>query len=357
MNDRENLISLLRRQGYERMPPLYSPSPAVQKKLDDYAAETGYVLPRQAFDDLPQPTERAPKTQEFWQAWWGRTFRPGTLFTNWGCAHEPGSAASYHMTHMYHPLEEMETAEELLQYPYPDYEEQPSPQMLAAARSIRDAGRFSMGNMQCTVWETAWYMRGMEVLMMDMMTDPPLAELVLDKVTEQAIRRARCFALAGADGIYLGDDIGGQSTILMSRELYCRFLKPRLQAVIDAARAVKPDIIVFYHSCGYVQPFIDDLIEAGVDVLNPIQPESMDFRTVFDRYHDRLSFCGTVGTQTTMPFGTPEQVRREVFETLDYVGPAGGLLICPTHVLEPEVPVENVIAYLDACRDYRPAGR
>ena len=106
---------------------------------------------------------------------------------------------------------------------------------------------------------------------------------------------------------------------------------------------------------GYVEPLRRDLpglIEAGIDVLNPVQPECMDFREIHERYGDRLSFHGTVGTQSVMPFGTPEDVRRTVFENLDIAGPDGGLYVCPTHLLEPEVPVENVIAYIEACRDY-----
>ena len=143
-----------------------------------------------------------------------------------------------------------------------------------------------------------------------------------------------------------------QRTPMMSRELYCQWLKPRLEKVIRAAKAVKGDILIFYHSCGYVEPFIDDLIEAGVDVLDPVQPECMDFAEIHARYGDRLSFHGTIGTQTTMPYGTPEEVRREVFRNLDIAGSRGGLLVCPTHMLEPEVPVENVAAYIEACRDY-----
>ena len=87
-------------------------------------------------------------------------------------------------------------------------------------------------------------------------------------------------------------------------------------------------------------------------LLDPVQPETMDFRRLHEMYGDRLSFHGTLGTQSVMPFGTPEEVRRTVFENLDIAGEKGGLLVCPTHLLEPEVPVENVIAYIKACADY-----
>ena len=127
---------------------------------------------------------------------------------------------------------------------------------------------------------------------------------------------------------------------------------PRLKRVIDEAKAINPDVVIFYHSCGRVTELIPSLIKAGIDVLDPVQPETMDFRQLHEMYGDKLSFHGTLGTQSVMPFGTPEDVRRTVFENLDIAGEKGGLFVCPTHLLEPEVPVENVIAYIKACADY-----
>ena len=243
--------------------------------------------------------------------------------------------------------------EELMAYPFPEFVPGPTQAQTREAAQAHEEGRFALGDMQCTVWETAWYARGMETLMMDMMEDPELAEYVLDKVTDNAVIRAVNYAKAGADGLFLGDDIGMQKSIMMSLELYRRYLKPRLKRVIDAAREVNPDIIILYHSCGYVTPFIRDLIEAGVDVLNPIQPECMNFEEIYREYGNEISFCGTLGTQTLMPFGTPDEIETTVRRNLDLVGEKGGLLACPTHMLEPEVPVENVIAYLEACKHYK----
>jgi uroporphyrinogen decarboxylase len=122
--------------------------------------------------------------------------------------------------------------------------------------------------------------------------------------------------------------------------------------VVKAAKTANPDIIVSYHSCGYVEPFIPDLIEVGVDVLNPVQPECMSFEKIHAEYGDVLSFWGTIGTQTTMPFGSPDDVRKEVIKNLKIAGAKGGLLCTPTHLLEPEVPWENIEAYIDACKNF-----
>ena len=205
--------------------------------------------------------------------------------------------------------------------------------------------------MQCTIWVTSWYIRGMENLMMDMMCDEEMAAAILDWVAAMSTQRALLYANAGCDILFLGDDIGMQRSIMMSRELYTQWIQPRLKKLIAEVKAVRPDIIVFYHSCGFIEPLIDDLIDAGIDVLNPIQSECMDFGEIYAKYHDRLVFHGTIGTQTVMPFGTPEEVRAEVWKNLD-IAKEGGLFVAPTHLLEPEVPWQNILAYVQACREY-----
>ena len=118
-------------------------------------------------------------------------------------------------------------------------------------------------------------------------------------------------------------------------------------------KEVRPDIIVIYHSCGSIEPFINYLIDAGIDVLNPIQAECMEFKEIYEKYGDRISFHGTIGTQTVMPFGTPEEVKENVWGNLDIAGEKGGLMVAPTHLLEPEVPWANILAYAEACREYK----
>jgi uroporphyrinogen decarboxylase len=193
----------------------------------------------------------------------------------------------------------------------------------------------------------------MDNLFVDMADeDSKMATFLLDTITDLACLRAKEFAAAGVDILGLGDDIGMQSAIMMSANMYRTWLKPRLAKVIAAAKAVKPDILVSYHSCGYVLPLIGDLIEVGVDILNPVQPECMDFAEVYAKFGDRLSFNGTIGTQKLMPFGTPEEIRAEVRRNLGIAGNQGGLFCCPTHMLEPEVPWANIEAYAEAVREF-----
>lgn len=134
--------------------------------------------------------------------------------------------------------------------------------------------------------------------------------------------------------------------------MWREWLKPRLASVIEAAKEANPEVLIFYHSCGYIEPIIPDLIEIGVDILNPVQPESMDPERIKKLYGNELAFWGTIGTQTTLPFGTPDEVRQEVKRMIETVGDGGGLLISPTHVIEPDVPWENIMAFVDAVKEY-----
>ena len=351
MTNRENFFSLVRRTGYERVPYGYQMCPDVAKRFGAWCEETGFV-PNIVMKALPDVPHRPFHPHVYDPYYAGIHFKDGTVIDDLGVAHEPGSAAAFHMTKRYHPMQNLTEVEEIQAYPFLDYEDADIAPLKAAAGELKRQDKVAAGYMQCTVWETSWYMRGMNELMMDMLSDEDMAAAVLDRVTHNAELRARAYARAGADVLFLGDDVGMQRTIMMSEDMYCEWLKPRLKRVIDAARAVKPDILVFYHSCGYVLPLIDHLIDAGVDVLDPVQPECMDFAEVHERFGDRLSFHGTLGTQTTMPFGTPQQVRDTVFRNLDIAGKKGGLLPEPTHLLEPEVPVENVVAYIRACEEY-----
>ena len=258
-----------------------------------------------------------------------------------------------HMTYMRHPMELFNSVEEIESYPFPDYASADGSHQAEQVRRIKEQDLIALGNMQTTIWESAWYMRSMEELFCDMMAEDEMAEVLLDKVTELSLIRAKAYVKAGVDVLFLGDDIGMQHTIMMSEELYCTWLKPRLKKIIDEVKKINPEVIVFYHSCGFVEPLIPHLIEAGIDVLNPIQSECMDFEEIYRKYGDKISFHGTIGTQTVMPHGTPKEVKETVWRNLDIAGDKGGLFVAPTHLLEPEVPFENILAYVDACRTYK----
>ena len=188
--------------------------------------------------------------------------------------------------------------------------------------------------------------------MADMLQDPEMATALMDRIIDLRVFQARKYAEFGVDVLALGDDISMQTGMLMSPRMWRKWFKPRLAKVIQEAKAVKTDLLVQYHTDGDCRAVISELIEVGVDILNPVQPECMDPVAIKNEYGDRLSFSGTIGTQTTIPHGTPEDVRAAVKKMIETVGVGGGLLLAPTHVLEPDVPWENILAFVEACKEF-----
>lgn len=351
MTQRENLLALLRRQGYEWMPPEFILCPSLEMEFKKKVGEEDY---RRYFQmpwrDIPALKPDQKNRERFYKYY--NELNERTEIDDWGVGHE-SSPNAMHMTRMLHPLDRAERVEEIMDYPMPSFSGEGNGQLEEDIRRIQQEGLVAVGNMQCTIWETAWYIRGMENLMMDMLSEEEMAEAMLDKALEMSMQRALLYAQAGADILFVGDDIGMQQSILMSEELYRKWIWPRLKRLIEKVKARKPDILIFYHSCGYIEPFIPSLIQAGIDVLNPIQPECMDFEKIYQNYGNQISFHGTIGTQSTMPFGTPKEIKSLVKRNLDIAGSQGGLWAAPTHLLEPEVPWENILAYVEACRAYK----
>jgi uroporphyrinogen decarboxylase len=221
-----------------------------------------------------------------------------------------------------------------------------------AERVLRDykSEYWIVGVTPTTIFETAWALRGYEQLLMDMASDPVKADQVLDfpfyyhkAVTQHLVR-------LGVEMIWLGDDVGGQNSMLMSPKMWRQYLKPRMTDLIASLRAINPQIKVAYHTDGVVYPIIPDLIEIGLDVLNPIQPMAMDPARLKEDYGDRLCFWGSLDIQHTIPFGTPGDVKKEVMIRLKTIGRDGGLLIGPTHNLQLDTPLENFWAMVETIR-------
>jgi uroporphyrinogen decarboxylase len=198
-----------------------------------------------------------------------------------------------------------------------------------------------------TIFETAWALRGYEQLMMDMAGDPERANRVLDIPFHYHMAVTQHLVKLGVDMIWLGDDVGGQNAMLMSPKMWRAYLKPRMAELIASLSSINPQIKIAYHTDGVAYPIIPELIEIGVDVLNPIQPMAMDPVKLKDEYGDRLCFWGSMDIQQTIPFGTPDDVRNEVLQRLKTIGQGGGLLIGPTHNLQLDTPLENFWAMVN----------
>jgi uroporphyrinogen decarboxylase len=250
------------------------------------------------------------------------------------------------------PLERAETLADLERFPFPEVGG--TRVVESVARQVRDLharGLAAGGNtphLGGELFEAAWRLRGLERFLIDLVTRQEMAHFLLDRLAELARRNATTLALAGVDVLALDDDVGMPGTMMIGPATWREFFRPRLAGIIDAARAAKPDIRVIYHSDGHIEPILDDLVEIGVAGINPVQPEHMDAARIRRRYGPRLALWGTVGRQTTFAFASPDEIRREVETRIETLGRAG-LILCPAYDIdEPDVPWENVAAFLEA---------
>jgi uroporphyrinogen decarboxylase len=217
---------------------------------------------------------------------------------------------------------------------------------------------YTIGRLHCTIFETAWALRGFENLLVDFYLNPEQAKHLLDIAKNYHLEVAKKMAKKGVDMIWLGDDIGSQDALLIPPEVWREFIKPRMAEVITAAKEINPEIKIAYHTDGNNYDIIPELIEIGVDVLNPIQTESMDPVVLKEKYGDRLCFFGAISVQSTLPFGTVEEIKQEFDERKNTLGKNGGWICAPTHHVQLDTPLENFFALLEAAGvDYTSPGK
>jgi len=353
MTRRENCLAAMNRDNPEWIVYRISYTPDLQRRVQE-SVEIPDSVRQHYFPGagVSAPYERKEDNRDFSRYYADMDLPEGTRIDNMGAAYIPGS--KYHFEKKVHPMRNFTSPKDVEEYPWPQeppYDDAYYEAMKKSAESIKERDLIAVGS-GGSIFEATWYLRGMDNLFADFVLNEDLAAALLDKITGFCVRRARASGIAGADMIGTGDDVGMQNRMLMSPDDWRKWLKPRFASVIAAAREHKPDIHVKYHSDGFIEPIIPDLIEIGVTILNPIQPECMDPVKLKKQYGDRLTFDGTIGIQTTMPFGTPDDVDREVKHMIETVGKGGGLILAPTHVLEPEVPLDNIRAFLDAVDRY-----
>jgi len=222
----------------------------------------------------------------------------------------------------------------------------------AAEALVRDYGRdyYIVGVTVTTIFETAWALRGLEQMMMDFVENPELADAILEIPFQYHLAAAKKLVTLGVDMIWTGDDVGGQSAMILSPAMWRRILKPRMAKFFGELKRINPSVKIAYHSDGAIDPIIPDLIEIGLDVLNPIQPACLDPVRLKREYGDKLCFWGSIDEQHTLPFGTPQDVRNEVLARIETLGQGGGLILGPTHHVQLDTPMENFHAMLETIK-------
>jgi uroporphyrinogen decarboxylase len=311
----------------------------------DPAVHYGMARQRAIAPVRPEGVSR-PDFSKYWE---GQTLPPGTRINASGVAMVP--SGYYHFWGYVSPLRNATSLAELENYPIDDIARHDCTAMRPAVEAAHAEGRYAVG-WAGHMFEEAWQIRGLTEFLMDLIEQPAWAECLLERIMQRNLLAAKAAAAAGVDLLRTGDDVATQQALMFSPDTWRRLMLPRWRTVWQAAKAVHPGIRIWYHSDGNILDIIPDLIEAGVDVLNPLQPECLDIDEVYRRHGSRLVMDGCMGTQSTMPFGTPTDVRLRVRELIGKYGRNGGLILSPTHVLEPEVPLANIDAFCGACREY-----
>ncbi len=355
MNSRERVVTAMRRSTPDRVPFDFGNGFAPEQ-VTRLKERTGQSDPNEFFHTDCRGFGISGSREHLDFSRYHPKLPPRAYIDEWGIGHlhtQSTEAGHLHLDGFLYPMACFGSAKDAEEYPLPDLEaDYRYDDLRANVKAAQERGLAAVAHMECTIFEVAWYLRSMEHLLMDFIDNHAFAETLLDRITEKRVVQARRYAESGADIIRMGDDIASQRGLLMRDTMWRRWMKPRLARVIAAARAVRPDILVFYHTDGAATNLVPDFIDLGIDILNPIQPECMDPAALKREYGKSISFWGTVGTQTTLPFGTPHDVRREVQARVKTVGQGGGLFLAPTHMIEPDVPWQNILAFVEAVQEY-----
>lgn len=225
------------------------------------------------------------------------------------------------------------------------------------AKRLKETDYAVVGDFNFESWyENCWYMRGFAQWYMDMYQNPEFVEALLDKTAELHMKfMDKMLDAVGEhiDVIMQGDDLAVQDGPAMSLDMYRRFIKPRQEKIFDLIKQ-KTEAKLLYHCCGSVRSFIPDLIDIGVDAINPVQvsAKGMDTKELKREFGDKVSFWGAIDTQRVLPFGNVDEVKKEVERRIDDLAPGGGYVLSAVHNIQADVPPENIMAMYNTAKKY-----
>ena len=291
-----------------------------------------------------------------------RELPDGTFIDAWGThrrriSHPFGTYDEYAS----HPLAEAETLLDVQDWDWPSPDDWDVSGIYEQCRRRNADRRYHLRYEVGGIFEWSWGLRGFERFLLDLVEKPEIACAIMDRFTdlylantERVIQAARGLL----DMVYTYDDVGMQSGLLISPQMWRRYILPRHQRLNAAIRAAAYPVKIMYHSCGAIYPLISALIdEVGIDVLNPLQPRAagMDSARIKAEFGRRLSFHGAIDIQHTLPHGTPDEVQAEVAERCRILGRGGGYICTSAHYLQADTPLENIVAMYTTPRELSPA--
>lgn len=238
--------------------------------------------------------------------------------------------------------------ENLKDYVFPDPEDA-SRYFTFEQRINENPDEFVVANLGFSLFERAWTLAGMENVLMAMVSEPKFVHQLMDRILECNLKIIEKSCSLDIDAMMFGDDWGQQTGVMMGAQRWREFIKPRIKQMYDLTKSHGKRVII--HCCGKVDEIFPDLIEVGVDLFNPFQPEVMDVFEMKKIYGDRLSFYGGISIQKTLPYGTTQQVKDETHRLLDEVGLGGGYVAAPSHTIPGDAKPENIAAMIEVLKN------
>lgn len=380
---RQRVLTALRRQQPDRLPVDFLATPEIWRRLQERLGIASQLLSDEdlidpawervlqhfavdcrviSYDQFCRPPEHVlhpGATIDWWNAlsrstpnrMWRQELPDGTSRDIWGhvirIVHNPtGAYEEYAVS----PLAGAASVAELQQHPWPEpdwWDFAPLRPLLSQYDAENEYHlRFRIGS----VFEVAWQLRGMQDFLMDLVNQPEIPQYIMERLTEVYVENTRrVLDLAGdrLDMVYFYDDVATQQNLMISARMWRRLIKPLHQRIIDVAKAYgKP---VMYHCDGALYPLIPELIDMGVDLLNPVQADAagMDPQRLKDEFGDRLSFHGGIDIIKTLPRGSVDDVKAEVTARKSVLGKGGGYILASSHHIQSDTPLENVFAMYD----------
>jgi len=213
---------------------------------------------------------------------------------------------------------------------------------------------FIIGDVELTMFEMAWHMVGLEKFMVDLATGEAYIGALLDKCKGFSMGVGKKLVELGVDGIWTGDDFGAQNGMMISPKMWRNVFKPRFAEVFSELKSVNPDVMLMYHCDGAIAPILGDLIEIGLEVFNPVQPNvpGHEPEALKNKFGNQLSFWGAIDQQYLLPRGTAAEIEQDVAEKIRVLGAGGGYLCSPAHILQADTPLENIETFIAAVKKY-----
>ena len=346
MNSRERVRRTLHHENPDRVPLNGDFCPQIWAKLKEhFRTESNEQVKEKLGIDIKGETLGPPFSfQKQNCAWfeedWGIYVGNNVFESEWGfrCRVKPGLSAPQYI---YHPLSDTTN---LYKYTFPDISAPGRFEKLEKTLSNYKDNYMVVASIPWNFFKHCWQLRGFQTFLEDLYLNPQFVEELLGRLLAFKLEQVREYAELGADIIGIGGDIGMQDRMIIAPDIWRKYFKPKLRVLIRESRKQNKDVLWSFHSDGYIESIIPDLIEIGFNIINPIQPECMNPVKIKKMYGDRITLHGTISLQKTLPFGTLEDVREEVLSRIKECGNNGGLILAPANTVTADVPIENVLA-------------